>query len=128
MYILALTLLKGVHFLLQHATIMPKPKVYVPAVVTCGMVGFLFAAAFECNAPDFWAIRSGKCFDQVGIQVQISFTVLKDHQTAFWIAFGAFDIITDIYSMVTLIRATIYLQMQSAAKTKLLVVLGTQSL
>ena len=58
-------LLKGVDFLLQHSTIMPKPKLYIPVVVTCGMMGFLFATAFECKGPDFWAIRSGKCFDQV---------------------------------------------------------------
>jgi hypothetical protein len=72
LYILALMLLKGVHFLLQHATIMPKPKFYIPAVVTCGMVGFLFAASFECNAPHFWAIRSGKCFDQVRSEAENS--------------------------------------------------------
>ena len=70
-------LLKGVHFLLQNATIRPKPKFYIPAVVTCGMLGFLFAAAFECHAPDFWAIRSGQCFDQVGIKVQSSVTCTK---------------------------------------------------
>jgi hypothetical protein len=66
----ALFLLKGVHFLLQRVTIRPKPKLYVPAVVMSGMLGFLFAAAFECNAPDFWAIRSGKCFNQVSLRVQ----------------------------------------------------------
>jgi hypothetical protein len=54
--------------------------------------------------------------------------VLKDHQTAFWMAFGVFDIVTDINSMITLIRATMFLQMQTAAKTKLLIVLGTQLL
>jgi hypothetical protein len=67
LYLVALFLLKGVHFLLQRVTIRPKPKLYVPAVVMSGMLGFLFAAAFECNAPDFWAIRSGKCFNQVSL-------------------------------------------------------------
>jgi hypothetical protein len=77
LYIFALLLLKGVHFLLQHATIMPKPKFYIPAVVTCGMTGFLFAAAFECAAPDFWAIRSGKCFDRVRTAAHSSVTSTK---------------------------------------------------
>jgi hypothetical protein len=54
--------------------------------------------------------------------------LLTDLQTAFWIAFGVFDVITDLYSMITLIRATLFLKMQTAAKTKLLVVLGTQLL
>lgn len=61
-------LLKDVHFLLQHATIVPKPKVYIPIGVTCGMFAFLLAAAFECNGPDFWALRDGKCFDRVGTE------------------------------------------------------------
>lgn len=126
---MALLLLKGVHFLLQRVTIRPKPKLYIPAVVTSGMLGFLFAASFECNAPDFWAIRSGKCFNQVSLGVQTSpLCVLNNHQTAFWVAFGVYDIITDLYSMITLITATMGLQMQSAAKTKLLIVLATQLL
>jgi hypothetical protein len=73
----ALLLLKGVHFLLQRVTIRPKPKLYIPAVVTSGMLGFIFAAAFECNAPDFWAIRSGKCFNQVSLGVQTSVMCTK---------------------------------------------------
>jgi len=64
----ALLFLKGVHFLLQRATIRPKPMLYIPAAVTSGMLAFLFAAAFECHGPDFWAIRSTKCFNQVSHQ------------------------------------------------------------
>jgi hypothetical protein len=56
---------------------MPRPRWYIPAVVTCGMVAFLFAVAFECNAPTFWAIRSTTCFDKVGPEVQSSLTRTK---------------------------------------------------
>ena len=62
---MALLFLKGVHFLLQRATIRPMPMLYIPAAVTSGMLAFLFAATFECNGPDFWAIHSTKCFNQV---------------------------------------------------------------
>lgn len=51
---------------------MPKPKAYIPIAVTFGMFSFLLAAAFECSAPDFWALRSTKCFDQVGTDPQSS--------------------------------------------------------
>ena len=69
LYIGALWILKGVQFLLQFATTYPKPSYYIPAAVMAGMFAFLLAAAFECIAPKVWAIRSGKCYNQVRISI-----------------------------------------------------------
>ena len=111
LYIGSLLLLKGVQFLLQIATTFQKPNYWIPSVVMVGMLAFLFAAAFECSTP-FWMLRDNKCFNQ----------------SAFWFVFGVFDIVSDIYSITTVIWVSSSLKIHSSSKIKLLIILASKFL
>lgn len=96
-------------------------------IVMAGMLAFLFAAAFECSSP-FWKLRGNQCINQVCSKADLQTSSSDTSQTGFWIAFGLFDIISDIYSVSVVIWVSKDLKLQTPNKIKLLVILASKFL
>ena len=69
-------------------------------VIALSFLGALFAAAFQCDGPEQWAIREkagSQCFNRVSDPIQpIGRLLIGFEQPAFWAAVGGVDILSDI--------------------------------
>ena len=68
--------------------------------ITLAFLGALFAAAFQCDGPRYWAIRekpASRCFNRVSNSGNIrSWLLIGFEQPAFWAAVGGVDILSDV--------------------------------
>ena len=76
------------------------------ALISGSLIGMwtlasIFAAVFQCSAPDTWTILSPHCFDKVWVtNLDICtrcFAIrLTPQQSSFWTAYGIINILTEV--------------------------------
>ena len=61
----------------------------------------MLGAAFQCQLPASWATLSGKCFNQVRVNLMMRiFFDVDDRQPAFWTAVGVLSLLVDLILIV----------------------------
>lgn len=97
-------------------------------VIALVFLGALFAAAFQCDGPEHWAIREkagSQCFNRVSDAIQpIGRLLIGFEQPAFWAAVGGVDILSDII-LHSLLAVTIFRsQLKPVLKRSALTIVG----
>ncbi|KAM3065212.1 hypothetical protein ACMFMF_011339 [Clarireedia jacksonii] len=90
----------------------------------------LFPILFQCPPPDTWKVLSPKCFNQVCYILSIisSLHTYITKQTAFWTAFSAIDIFSDILTIGLPIYLLHDIRLKTRQKCSTIATFGTRIL